>query len=343
LIGGRDEESIEIDLCDTITRKVKEKGQWVTPFFMHPTDPETIYSGFGNLWKSTNGGTSWEKKSNFPNMEETNYPLPIFSMGYCFNRPENIVVYKRLYNEYDEIGQLWKTMDEGANWVNISEGLPLDILYIHDIAVNNHNPDEIIVVLSGFVEGEKVYFTTNGGKTWNNISKNLPNLPINAVVHQPNSSIYYIGTDVGVYYINDFISDWIEFDNNLPNTIVSDLVVNTKSNKIFVSTFGRGIWENNLVKPSALELKNDLQNQINVSPNPIKDKLNIEFTNEINSFSLKIIDISGKVVFKNYYQNIGKNLTLDINLLSGVYFIKIDELLQDMQFNQSITKKIIIE
>ena len=322
-IGGRDEYPDEVDLCDTISRKEKEKGEWVTPFFMHPNDPETIYSGFGNLWKSTDGGISWNKKSNFPKMAQEDYPTPIFSMGYCYNKPENIVIYKKLFLSYGEVGQLWKTNDEGDNWANISYGLPLDKFYINDIAVNNDKPDEMVIVMSGFVENEKVYFTKDGGKTWINISKNLPNLPVNAVAHQPNSSIYYIGTDNGVYYISDFESEWIEFDENLPNTLVSDLVINPKSNKIFASTFGRGIWENTLVQISdVVDISNSTD--IKVSPNPVIDNLLIQFTNPFTDFKVVIIDIMGRIVYnmnnKNFADN---NLNIKLDIPSGVYFLKI--------------------
>jgi len=342
-IGGRDILPDEIDLCDTITNKSKEKGQWVTPFFMHPTNSNIIYGAFGNLWKSTDGGENWIRRSDFPLIPNQNYSLPTYSMGYCLSKPENIFLYKRLYNEFNQKGQLWKTSDDGKHWQNKSVGLPLDKFYINDIAINSDNSDVIMLVLSGFVDGEKVYYTSDGGDNWINISHNLPNLPVNAAIHQPNTSIYYIGTDNGIYYTMDINSEWIEFDENLPNTLVSDLVIHEKSNKIFASTFGRGIWENSLIQPSSLGEDNINIINIKVFPNPTKDNLLIEFIEPISNFSLQIIDITGKTVYKNDYNNYSSNnLNINLELLSGVYFIKISDK-SESKNARAFTKKVIVE
>ena len=70
----------------------------------------------------------------------------------------------------------------------------------------------------------------NGGANWNNLTGNLPNLPCNIVKYDDgtNGGIY-VGTDIGVYYRDNDLGNWIQFMNNLPNVIVNDLEIHEAS------------------------------------------------------------------------------------------------------------------
>jgi hypothetical protein len=59
----------------------------------------------------------------------------------------------------------------------------------------------------------------------------------------------YVGTDLGVYYKEDYLSDWIPANNGLPNVIVDELEIQYGSGKLRAATFGRGIWETPLTDP----------------------------------------------------------------------------------------------
>jgi len=56
----------------------------------------------------------------------------------------------------------------------------------------------------------------------------------------------YVGTDVGVFYRDNTMTDWVPFFNQLPNVIVKEMKINTLINKLFAGTFGRGIWQADL-------------------------------------------------------------------------------------------------
>jgi hypothetical protein len=97
-------------------------------------------------------------------------------------------------------------------------------------------------VFGGFSNGNKVIRSTDGGATWTNISGTLPNIPIFCVAVD-NSENVYIGTDLGVFFRGVSMTDWVYFNNNLPKTPVSDLIINTTAGKIKAATFGRGLFE----------------------------------------------------------------------------------------------------
>ena len=53
----------------------------------------------------------------------------------------------------------------------------------------------------------------------------------------------YIGTDIGVFYRDNILGDWIPFSNGLPVVEVTDLEIQVSSGKLRAGTYGRGMWE----------------------------------------------------------------------------------------------------
>ena len=58
----------------------------------------------------------------------------------------------------------------------------------------------------------------------------------------PNSNTILAATDAGLFVLSEGQSSWVDQSNGLPNVIVSDIEINENANKIYLSTFGRGIW-----------------------------------------------------------------------------------------------------
>ncbi|MBK7184184.1 MAG: hypothetical protein IPH89_15445, partial [Bacteroidetes bacterium] len=44
-----------------IKNNISEEGEWITPWLQDPVNPQTIYAGYKNVWKSTNRGDNWTK------------------------------------------------------------------------------------------------------------------------------------------------------------------------------------------------------------------------------------------------------------------------------------------
>jgi hypothetical protein len=114
------------------------------------------------------------------------------------------------------------------------------------------------VGIMGFTGGSgHVWRTTNGGTTWTDFTGNLPDSPVNAVVVYPALAQVYVGTDVGVFASSTSTPDWTELGPNpatnragfLPNVAVTALAVFASGGQqlLRASTYGRGVWEFNLV------------------------------------------------------------------------------------------------
>jgi hypothetical protein len=215
-----------------------EGAGWVTPFALAPSAPATIYIGYQNLYKSTNNGTSWTRMTNG------------VTGGYIINNiaiaPSDAnVVYFSSDQYLNSGGNLYKTTDGGSTTTTLTK--PNSSGYINGIAIDNTNPNNVWVCMGGYSAGLKVYKSTNGGSTWTNISGTLPNLPANCLAYANGSNgALYLGMDVGVYYIDNTLSDWVQFNTGLPNAEVFDLEIQYATSTIKAGTYGRGLWESPL-------------------------------------------------------------------------------------------------
>lgn len=156
--------------------------------------------------------------------------------------------------------------DGGANFTLIRSQSSSSWPPVTDLAINPGNSLKIFLTYGGYTVNTKVYYSSDGGATFTNVTGSLPNIPINCVVYgdNVNSTVdpVYIGTDIGVFYKDNNLGDWIPYSNGLPVVEVSDLEVNAGSNILWAGTYGRGIWtstlHNNCVTSYTLNTGNQL-------------------------------------------------------------------------------------
>ena len=81
--------------------------------------------------------------------------------------------------------------------------------------------------------------------TVDNLTLNLPNnLAFFTVAHQGNdqNNPIFVGTNLGVYRLDDTLTEWENYFTNLPATAVGDLEFNLNENVLVAGTYGRGAW-----------------------------------------------------------------------------------------------------
>ncbi|MDA0972331.1 MAG: PKD domain-containing protein [Bacteroidetes bacterium] len=213
---------------DNYSSNVPETGAWITPFMLDPENSNVLFAGYESLWRR-NGNQNWVSVS------------PAAS---------NITTLNIAPSDHDYIymarnSSLLMTSDGGENWSFINAGLPSlakTSIYIHPT-----NPEELWVTVSGYNVGEKVFHSTDAGATWENVTLNLPNMPANTVVFDlENNGGLYVGMDVGIYYTNNDLVNWVPFFDGLPNVVVNELEIHEASGKLRAATYGRGLWETDL-------------------------------------------------------------------------------------------------
>lgn len=224
-----------------ISFNISEDGEWTTPLVRHPQNPDYLFAAYNNLWESSTL-TDWRRTSQLPGSSE-----PASALAVCTKYPKNIVLARRPNFQRGINSQLW-IRDKKGDWFNHTAGLP-DSMYITSVIIDDSLYQRIWVTFGGFNSGIKVFYTGDGGQTWENISRNLPNIPVNCIVQDECSPLntIYIGTDHGVYFTNDSINYWKTWHYAMPAVIVSELEIQYEERRMYAATFGRGIWSVNMV------------------------------------------------------------------------------------------------
>ena len=86
-----------------------------------------------------------------------------------------------------------------------------------------------------------IYRTHDGGATWKEIVRGLPDGPVNTVREDPvRKGLLFAGTELAVYVSFNDGDDWHPLRLNMPATSIRDLVIH--EDDVVVGTHGRGFW-----------------------------------------------------------------------------------------------------
>ncbi len=149
------------------------------------------------------------------------------------------------------LGEVFVTTNAGGDgWILRNGGLPT--ASVTDIAVDPKNPLIAYVTFGtgALASFSHVWKTTDGGKTWKNISSNLPMVNANAFVIDRRPALdapggkLYVATDVGIYTSLNEGQSWVRVGSSLPNAPVVDLQQATTSGQdtLAAAVQGRGVF-----------------------------------------------------------------------------------------------------
>lgn len=304
-----------------------DRTNWNTPVVIDPSNPNRLYYGANILYRSENKGVDWQAIST--DLTDGLHPSGSFAYGTITSiavapsKPEVIYV-------GTDDGNVQVSLNDGATWSNISAGVP--DRYVTEVAVDPVDENTIYVTLSGYrlVDYQPhVLKSTDAGQNWEDISGNLPEVPVNDIIIDPDLlDTYYIANDLGVWYTIDAGENWEILDSNLPLTIVNDLVFHAGTRKMVAATFGRSIQKIDLSELISSSKSPIQDNQVlGIFPNPVSGQATIQLDLKNNqAASLEVFSMSGQKVqalpFTNFI--VGANtLTWDFSsLAAGSYFLR---------------------
>jgi len=228
------------------------------PFIMSPTDRNIIYVGYSELHRTVNGGTNWQKISDFHNPANPWVTTDgMKAIGLTKANPNLIMVAFSgpTWGGATE-ARLFKTTDGGVTWSNISAGLVNTINYtsITDITISPVDANKIWITFNGYWTNSsgnainKVLYSSNGGTTWTDVTYNLPDLNVNCANGLMVNNTYrpLIGNDLGIFLFDPSANSWQNISNGLPHVIASDIEVDYAHGQILIGTYGRGIWKTDI-------------------------------------------------------------------------------------------------
>ncbi len=185
------------------------------------------------------------------------------------------------------------------------------------------NEDEIFVTFFNY--GVKnIYYTNDGGATWTSKEGDLPDMPVNCIMRNPlNTDEVIIGTDLGIWAtpnFNDANPNWYPTYNGMSDVKVTDIELRD-DNKVFASTYGRGIFSGEFTATQNAVNNQNLV-QVNVYPNPATDIINVSVPVELHTIA-HVYDLNGREILRQEV-NGGNNIQFDVsNLTKGYYVVKL--------------------
>ncbi len=218
-----------------------DRRNWNTPLIQDPTNPDRRYLGTQRLYRSASN-TSWTAIS--PDL--TGGPHQGGS-GQVDGILTTIAVSpldgQILWTGSDD-GRVHVTADGGTNWSDVSTGLPER--WITSVRTDPFDAHTAYVTISGFRWAEPlphVFRTTDLGTTWDAISGNLPEAPVNDLLADPLLPEHLVvATDVGVYATANGGESWFMLGADLPRVVVTSLAFAPASRRLYAGTYGRSFF-----------------------------------------------------------------------------------------------------
>jgi len=309
---------------DSPPNDISYRCHWTAPLAVDPFDHNTVYYGCQVIFKTMNAGQSWSIISPDLSTQDPSRIVPSGgivgdNLGQFYGEVVFAIapskIQKGLIWAGTNDGQVWRTND-GANWINVTKnilGLP-PWGTVTSIAPSNFNPAAAYISVDFHLMDNRdpfIYKTTDFGKTWKQISGNIPKHSLSyvrTIAEDPNcEGLLFAGTGSGLYYTLDDGTHWTALETGLPHAPVTWAVVQKDFHDLVISTYGRGLYIFDDITP----LEQLAKNHSDASVVLFEPRRTYRFTRggkAMLNFSLKtapkdpiqleILDSEGKVIRK---------------------------------------------
>ena len=225
------------------------------PIVFSPFDPGTLYFAANVLFKTADGGRSWQVISPDLTRESPEIPanLGAFSAGDPEKGKHRGTIYA-VAPSFKEAGTLWAgtddgliqiTRDGGKSWKNVTPPQLTSWSKVSIVEASHFEAGTAYAAINCFRLDDlkpHIYRTQNFGANWQEIVAGLPdNAPINAVREDPaRKGLLFAGSETSVYVSFNDGDSWQPLQLNLPHTSMRDLAIH--GDDLIVATHGRSFW-----------------------------------------------------------------------------------------------------
>jgi photosystem II stability/assembly factor-like uncharacterized protein len=242
------------DISPILLRDARYRSIRTMPLLFSPVDPHLLYLGANVVFQTANGGKSWDVIS--PDLTRESYEPPA-SIGIFSSQAKNEanrrgVVYS-IGPSHQDVNTIWAgtddglihiTRDGGKAWKNVTPSTLTPWSKVSQLDASHFDNNTVYAAINRIrVDDQKPHIlrTHDGGSTWTEIVKGLPDGPINTVredaVHK---GLLFAGSELAVYFSIDDGDNWMPLRLNMPATSIRDLVAH--NDDVVVGTHGRGFW-----------------------------------------------------------------------------------------------------
>jgi len=211
-----------------------------------PCYAEHMYMGEGSkVWKSTDGGSSFDVLKDFGQQGK------VLELVVSRSNPKVMYCVFQPGGGYWDSCQLKRSSDGGMSWSSLNS-FPANDKWRLQITINPLDENELWVLSGNGDNGDKVFCTTDGGTSWNNMTTAaLDNDSPKDILFQGGSNrVVYLTTKHSLFYWDDNTKNWTAYNQGLPFT-VNPLSMRPfyRDGKLRLAT-SRGIWETKFVEDS---------------------------------------------------------------------------------------------
>jgi photosystem II stability/assembly factor-like uncharacterized protein len=231
---------------------------WNAPIHLSPHNHEVVYFGGNYLFKTTDGGRSWDRlgpdlSSDDPEKQKDSGGITPDNTGaeiHCtiYTITESPLREGLIWIGTDD-GLVQLTQDGGKTWTNLTaniKGLPPES-WVTRIEASHFAEGTAYATFDRHrMDDYKPYLfrTEDYGNTWTPLHADLPEAGYLHVVREDpvNENLLYLGSEFGLFFSFDRGRHWMPYTNDFPTIAVRDIQIHPRDMDLLVGTHGRGLW-----------------------------------------------------------------------------------------------------
>ncbi|NOX18389.1 MAG: T9SS type A sorting domain-containing protein [Chlorobi bacterium] len=213
---------------------------FISPFSLNFENSNVLVAGSDKVWLTTDGASNWVASSGTLSAGENVSAVTVANsatpyLGFAGTTDGKVFKCTSMTGSSDSWSDITPTGNNGA--------------WVRRVTVDLNDKNKIYACYSGYNNDgvsptKHVWYSSDQGTNWTDISGNLPDAPVHSlVIDQNNPQTLYVGTEVGVFETTDRGTTWTRKGSGMPDYVpVDELVIQTGTDKLFAFTHGRSVF-----------------------------------------------------------------------------------------------------
>lgn len=236
-------------------KDMKYRFPWTFPITFSPHDTGVLYTCGNCVFRTTNGGSSWQvispdlTRNDESKLQPSGGPLTLDTSG-----AEHYCTISTFIESAHEPGVFWAGSDDGLihisqdggeSWQNVTPPDLPEWSFVTVIEPSPTDPAAVYVAATRYkLDDYRPYLfkTDDYGQSWQRLDDNFPQDEITRILRADpeRPGLLFVGTETGLFVSFDDGANWQRLESNLPVAPVYDLKI--KDGDLVVGTHGRAFW-----------------------------------------------------------------------------------------------------